>query len=421
MNTFLRLLQNQRKRHKKKKHRRYKEKACSFSFLDDLLGDELLEQILCRLDFKTIHQCKSVCKRWLSLISSPEFIDRYVGFQQSLTPISSRFYLAFDLEESPWTRRPSYRIGIGKTALDFRFVFKPKPPPHRSKDSFFELVGSWNGLLLLVAKFQNSRHRPRYYVCNPITKDWVALPPAPLSWQYGQAAAFIDDEESITTTEEGGRRGFKVVVVGNNFDGAHDMSIFTSSTGEWWRSRRVMSCKAGSCFYPRDEMVCCNRILYWDSCPSTVIVQYDPYKVPPPDECSYINLPPEYKRKSTLSSLCMGVNQGRILICDHYLCQRPLCIWELQDCTTSSWCLKHKFVLDSVLNVPHVRCSILAFHPIDGDIVFLKRLRGDSVISLNMRTKQVSLSIRGHGERAYPFFLPWWQTRLPDLNNLKQT
>ncbi|KMS96705.1 hypothetical protein BVRB_8g200110 isoform A [Beta vulgaris subsp. vulgaris] len=43
------------------------------------LTDDLLAEIFCRLPrLKSVIQCKCVCKQWLSLISQPEFIARYI-------------------------------------------------------------------------------------------------------------------------------------------------------------------------------------------------------------------------------------------------------------------------------------------------------------------------------------------------------
>ncbi|KAJ4851501.1 hypothetical protein Tsubulata_051571 [Turnera subulata] len=424
---FLRLLQNQNKRHKKK-HKRHKKKTSNFSFLDDLLCDELLEQILCRLELKTVHRCKSVCKRWLSLVSSAEFIDQYVRFQQSVSPTSSRFYLAFELQRQA-SRHSSYRLDIGKaeasssssSSKSFDFDTYPKHTTRRPWVYYSDLIGSWNGLVLCQETFEEFLQKPRYSVCNPITRDWLVLPP--YEFKGSHQAGFIDDDDGLITTT----RGFKValVEVDQNKSGVGNylnISVFSSCTGEW-RSQRVL-CREPVFFAGVRGLFSCNRMLYWGNVKNpNFIIGYDTSKMPPPDECTYIDLPPEYKERersfhAVNDGLFIGVSQGRILICETLLEQsQPLCIWELQDCTTSSWRLKHKLVVDSVLN----RRIIVAFHPIDGDIVYLAKWK-DGIHSLNMKNKKKQIVENTKAWRcAVPFFLPWWQARLQDQNNSKQT
>ncbi|KAJ4841565.1 hypothetical protein Tsubulata_048095 [Turnera subulata] len=256
------------KRHKKKK-----------TSLDDLLCEELLEQILFRLESETIIRCKSVCKRWLSMISSPEFINRHVEFQQSVTPISSRFYLA-DLHQ-PYPRHSPYRLDICKEASSssssssFKsFNFYPKHPTRRPSWRYaFNLVGSWNGLVLCSER-ASLKEQSRYHVCNPITRDWlILLPPPPRPPHarcYDPGCALIDDDGSITTTG-----GFKVVLIYKESAGYFDVSSFSTSTGMEGHS----------------------------------IIGYDSYK--PSDECSYIELPPPIRYAL---QLYLGVNQGRIMV-----------------------------------------------------------------------------------------------------------
>ncbi|KAJ4847085.1 hypothetical protein Tsubulata_040922 [Turnera subulata] len=432
------LRQNQHERHKKKHKRHKKNKTCSFSSLDDLLCDELLEQILCRVELKTIYRCKSVCKRWLSTISSPEFIKRYVGFQQSVTPISSRFYLAFDLQRQGSRYSSNYRLDICKeeasssSSSSFKFDLCPKHPTGRP--SSLDLVGAWNGLLLFREETFSRGDSPRYHVCNPITMDWLVLPlpPPPRPCRYfpgSYQAAFIDDDDRSITTTGGVPSGFKVVLIDKQY--CHfrylNVSIFSTSTGEW--RRRRAECTAD--FYiDKGGLVCCNRLLYWVAEPMWRIrrmIRYNPYK--PSDKCSYIELPISGRYKS---KPYIGVNQGRIMVCNEAFNQRShLRIWELQDWTTGSWCLKHNLVLYSVrLNLPVSDYRILAIHPID-DIVYLEQREDQTILSLNMKNKSkqevVAPSLPEDPEailkwrQAFPFFLPWWQTRLPDLNNLKQT
>ncbi|CAI0546394.1 unnamed protein product [Linum tenue] len=95
------------------------------------LGDDLLGEILIRLpDTKSAFRCKPVCKRWRSLISSPSFSRRFVSHHQSTGEART--------SASSYGRRQ-------RPAID-----------------------------------KNCSELGRTYVlCNPFTKQWMALPLAP--------------------------------------------------------------------------------------------------------------------------------------------------------------------------------------------------------------------------------------------------
>ncbi|CAI0412802.1 unnamed protein product [Linum tenue] len=124
------------------------------------LGDDLLVQILIRLpDPRPACRCKSVCKRWNSLISTPSFNRRFVHHHRS-----SNHHLPDDQKE------------LQSIILSFL-------PPMPSKigarfkvlDCFKDLVlcGFWD------VDYDNSEQCRSYLVCNPFTKQWMALPLAP--------------------------------------------------------------------------------------------------------------------------------------------------------------------------------------------------------------------------------------------------
>ncbi|KAJ4824318.1 hypothetical protein Tsubulata_043204 [Turnera subulata] len=127
-------------------------------------------------------------------------------------------------------------------------------------------------------------------------------------------------------------------------------------------------------------------------------------------------------------ALTIGANQGRILLCDRYPKEGvPLCIWELK-LETGSWCLKHQLDFNSVPLLLAQDCAkyhILALHPfIDGDMLYL--VEADyRIICLDLKNKSVQFVAFSLPEsttccRAFPFFLPWWQTRLSDLKKLDE-
>ncbi|KAJ4824319.1 hypothetical protein Tsubulata_043205 [Turnera subulata] len=404
----------------------------------DVLDEHLLTEILRRLPLKTVHQCKSVCKGWLSLISSPYFMKQYVGFHRSVTLMSSRYSLAFDLREALYSSNRLRISGCASSSFrSLKFFFDFYPKPEYGSLSYFDLVGSCNGLVLCRQLFRDAfidDKEPKqhyYHVCNPVTRDHWILPPPPLL-SYSEATAhdhvaFIDDGVEGEDDDFSVTRGFKVVQLdGKCRGGTLNMSIFSTSTGEW-RPLKVLCKEPFNFLYDHVVVVCCNRMLYWVGWLSNFVIGYDPYTMP--NECTYIKFPSQYVPKKHRGTT-IGANQGRILLCDYDLRypQEVLRIWELEP-ETESWYLKHQVELNSVPMLPdRATYRILAFHPfIDGDIVYLEEAidRIDRILSLDVKNKRiqvitVSLLENDVSCHAFPFFLPWWQTRLSDLKNLNE-
>ncbi|CAL1405455.1 unnamed protein product [Linum trigynum] len=121
------------------------------------LGDDLLVEILVRSfpDPKSAFRCKAVCKRWSSLILSPCFNRRMVSHHQNVKLHPKELQSAILSLLPPM---PS-RVGGSLKVLDCY------------KD--LVLCGFWD------VKQDNGEHSRSYLICNPFTKQWVALPLAP--------------------------------------------------------------------------------------------------------------------------------------------------------------------------------------------------------------------------------------------------
>ncbi|XP_022996299.1 F-box protein At5g07610-like [Cucurbita maxima] len=125
-------------------------------------NDDLLLEIFLRLPIRSLLRFKSVSKRWLSLISDPNFCHRRSAFQP-LTPPSvilfrpycSRFSSGSDLDYmDPNAPRVPYR-SLEPTISECRIV----------------ILQSCNGLFL-----GRSYEKNVYYVYNPTTKQYKMLP-----------------------------------------------------------------------------------------------------------------------------------------------------------------------------------------------------------------------------------------------------
>ena len=126
------------------------------------LPDDLVVDILARLPAKSLCRFKCVSRRWRALIS-----DRCSSAQT----LSGFFFGSRrDIAGPPcgFAGLPPPLPGVD-TALSFL-------PPSGGE---IELLDSCNGLLLLLCSREPGSPLPPFYVvCNPVTLEWVALPPA---------------------------------------------------------------------------------------------------------------------------------------------------------------------------------------------------------------------------------------------------
>ncbi|CAI0546633.1 unnamed protein product [Linum tenue] len=133
------------------------------------LGDDLLVEILIRLpNPRFTCRCKAVCKRWNSLISDPiRFNRRFVSHHQSR---NRQPPLLLHSDDPRAIIRSFIPMTTSRTHSSFSVM-----------DSYKDLVlcgfsnvGPASGYSEPVAELYRS-----YLLCNPFTKQWVALPLAP--------------------------------------------------------------------------------------------------------------------------------------------------------------------------------------------------------------------------------------------------
>lgn len=218
----------------------------------DNLPDALLVEILCRLACNTlVFQCKCVSKRWFNLISIPYFIGRYLRLQRDLqTPILTTLVL-FDLfrpsevfltSKHPVfeTRSRNFSLGFLPCYQDLEKLAKsmawPLPIPLEPGSLVPPVVvASYKDLVLCCASTTNQRD---YFICNPFTKQWAALPPTPRVYPSGSGdhniakCRFIQLPKGLNVQGHshlvinGGRLHFcKFVLVDDNDDGS-DLPAF---------------------------------------------------------------------------------------------------------------------------------------------------------------------------------------------------
>ncbi|GAB4858506.1 hypothetical protein Ancab_009982 [Ancistrocladus abbreviatus] len=237
--------------------------------INDVLFDDLLVEILHRLPAKWAAQCKLVCKRWLSIVSSSYFLRCIIMFR-CIT-------MCNDNEEGEKLRAicggnqmlmASKKPG-SKLSLDFLPCFAQGQDPED-----FKIVGCSFGLLLCcIGQFYPSI----YYVCNPFTEKWVELPSPPGSCEIVQIGFIrdpwyhVDERNNVVINPD---CGFKVVHVANSSEVIFELvvEIFSSKTRQW--TKHIVSFPQGYTSTDCHPILFFNTKMYWLAQQGVVI--YDP-------------------------------------------------------------------------------------------------------------------------------------------------
>ncbi|CAI0389367.1 unnamed protein product [Linum tenue] len=116
-------------------------------------------------------RCKAVCKRWNSLISDTHFVRRYVSHHQQSS--SNQYGGGGELEEPPL---------MSSNSRESILSFLPLPDGLAYEPVYFRVYDCYKDLVL--CGFHEGREiRDEFcrslFVCNPFTKQWIALPLAP--------------------------------------------------------------------------------------------------------------------------------------------------------------------------------------------------------------------------------------------------
>ncbi|KAE9467982.1 hypothetical protein C3L33_00130, partial [Rhododendron williamsianum] len=383
----------------------------------DTLPEELLIEVLQRLPLEDGGRCECVCKRWFNSISSPYFGRCYNRHRSSFPP---RFALFFQRTSTANGAVPVNQSGVhlandeeAHTIFNSPgFSFSFLPPPFSEP---VRLVASSNGLVL-CSTFKY--FHKLYYVCNPLTMHWVALPPPPTRHNRVRVG-FICNQDF----DNGMTSLFKVVRIPEfeNESQLHTslkLEIFSSKTGEWTDDSVISWHKPvfGSTPLCNDPVVC-NGMLHWRYVNQNHIFAFDPYKQAN-REFRTIDLPKESCKEASVH--LVGESRGRLRYAEFH--QGTFGVWELEDQSSGQWCSVHKFHQSEIvwedpkIAIFTTQCfhlmHILAFHPLEGDFVFL--VLPGHIIECNMRSRSLkslySLTNRTAElhHRIFPYVLPWW-------------
>ena len=391
--------------------------------------DSLLLEIILRLPCKSVIQFKSVCKRWLALISEPEFLRRYLRHQHFLQQEPHRHR---DWQCSFFVREKTMIIIPEVPSLQLASVYRKFSS---SISPNFEVIGSSNGFLL-CSKPANFSWHVIYFISNPFSGHTIELPPPPTTTSYFHVrTGFICDPFYKTNPEvtessviRNSPRRFWVLRVVQLVESESQctVEVFSSETRRW--NILILPCPS-RCFStgPEYSSVVYNGKLLLEG--SNAILAYDPYcnnengvshQKLQIQQFRFIDFPADSDRRVFMG--CLGLSSAKCLqICQfvfaNYTATPNLRVWELTEHSNGGkWRLKHKVYLNEMvkkLSLKNVfeRPKLLGFHPYDRDVVYLVFRK--QFFSWNLRTKSSTKAgsegpIRNYLNLSITVELPWW-------------
>ncbi|KAJ4831478.1 hypothetical protein Tsubulata_037612 [Turnera subulata] len=405
------------------------------------LPDVLLTEILARLhSHRCAITCKSVCKQWYSLISAPDFDSRFIANhaqkhqKHSLIGIS----VGTPVDGSIYSRQRCIRF-IGSQGLESAWT-------HSTSEIFGEnsarirILATDNDLILCDSTISTFRRGSAWYVHNPSTMEWFALPLLPFGYFHRAGAISCETFHLQRDCRQGrqfgfqdsGRR-FKVICIGNL-----TAYYYCSETNRWSELIRLEN----EFVTPYTNFVAYRGKFYWTT--ETVledfdvarhIVVYDPSG--DGSEKRLCELP-----AASCRLVRLGVCQGSMRMMRTHLLQNNrlglvfmLCVWEMEDEDEHgkvTWKLKHSIRSDQMSSQdsrlpsgPKSKMKLLQFHPVDEEIVYMDFC--DCIVSCNLRTRDLevvseppshfrpsnpSTTLFDVSNMVYPLAHPWWPAPL---------
>ncbi|CAL1375818.1 unnamed protein product [Linum trigynum] len=308
------------------------------------LDDNLVLAILTRLpNPRSVFRCKSVCKRWNSLISTPYFLP---NFLRHIAAHGSD-------DEFPLLFPQSHRETMG---------FLPITEDYRDH---FRVLASCDDLILcgLTTKWHESAGS-WLFVCNPFTNQWVNLP-----------VAYIEDREEVLQRQRimvgfvcqpcYTYCGFKDrVLIDSQFkfrvvllyvvEGTYSCDVFCSELGQW--VERFDPIQEGIEHFVTSEnhitLPSFNGKIYWKAIDSHQLVGYDPFDIDgAPEFIDYSGLLDSHPTQ-LVCGVDIGVSKGslHLIVAEHTVddvsCVDGLSVWRLGD--KGNWEMKNRMLLKSM-------------------------------------------------------------------------
>ncbi|XP_021824988.1 putative F-box protein At2g02030 [Prunus avium] len=431
--------------------------SSKFTSIDDL-PDHILVEILCRLPQKSTSQYKCVSKNWYLLISDPYFFRRFLCIQhERQNPIKHTLIFSDNTDRKTDFFSIEEQLGLhSKHRRKFSFSFLPC---YGATGREPLVVGTYKDLVCCCATWYNQRD---YYICNPYTKQWVALPPTPRCHKEVRAGFICnpkhqnddDDIDIGDRKQESNRYRYKIVQIiipmvnyaTPNFQ--FNLQMFCSESGKW--TEAVALSPQSFVSLSADAGVAHNGMLYWRG--HDFIFGLDPFSNDNPNtsssmitddtvdhhtfHCRFIGKPDE-ERRARFDFL--GVCRGRLRMCQLFVYytldgrnHHGVSIWELKEDdhdheANNKWCLVHIVYTDQIVsetplmsrykNVGFWERTIMVqdFDPNNEHVLYLQLFNRQVMYDLRTRTLEVVMlwpfsAIVCLGKRVFTFVIPWWPT-----------
>ena len=253
------------KKNKKKKGKQKKQKP------DGLMNfpDELVMEVLVRLpNYKSLIQCVSlVSKHWYSLISNPFFIRSFnVHHHQQQLPFTIFIGLAhnYTIPFSIYSIQSHHNILLPgphpflPSSNSFNFL-----PPSVKNSNPWVVRASCNDLLLVSSYDAAALRDDQLYICNPLTKKYVALPNPNLNLD---SQVFYCKYGLLITNNH----NYKVLLIRNPKSGSSyklSAAIYCSNTLKWCnvmlKSPQALHFYHEQLFNADVVVPCNNGMLHW--------------------------------------------------------------------------------------------------------------------------------------------------------------
>ncbi|KAG2302541.1 hypothetical protein Bca52824_031192 [Brassica carinata] len=346
------------------------------------IPEDTIMEILARLPKKSIARFKSVSKTWNSETESPYFLRRYL----SLHPNSSTWSLMFiTMPDHPITEAIGFHGGgdtwdLPNSLASYVLPFQPYPNVPTVSNYY---VASSNGLIWIEVFL--TFHNRRSFVGNPVSKQWVEIPPPPNP---------CTPTGLVTRVENGVVTSFKVVrTCSSDLDeSVWKVYVYSSETGLWTFKQLSSLCPVeGS-----DPPVNVDGKLYlweedtrveplWENFDRKefgFLVAYDFYG--DDDHCQVVPLPipdNKYVRR------CLTTSRGDVMYVE--ILYRRLKVWRLINNADDESELLWELSLGEI-NLASVGfdvfCFPLAMNPFNDDIVYLWSREHGCVVTGNLQT-----------------------------------
>ncbi|KAM7264920.1 hypothetical protein ACFE04_002603 [Oxalis oulophora] len=332
----------------------------------DDLHDDILMQVFAKLSYKQSRQCSLVCRRWRNLVSEYSFVSQYTSFQRTSNQVHQPFVLLFQhctLSRYP-TSTTSTRIRrlvpidhhlyttLHKTRPFFSLNFLP------TTSSTIHILRYSNDLFLCTEDLDK---HDVYYICNPVSKQWISLPPTPSPHRRAIVGFYCDI--SYDKYENGSStiwivKNLQKYIVLRHLEvySSMELEVFYSETNTW---RNYVESVPQEYFTPSSWILMAimfnGKLWYMHT-----------------DTCIYVYNPDQYSNEQRWDIM---YPQEFMITAIH-----TWGIWELDD-DVREWSLVHKVYLkdldekfnQSLRSIVGSRFNMqgIHFHPVDEDIIYI--------------------------------------------------